>query len=447
MAVGGPGLRESGKLDSEACWEVLQRVVGSPQLRRAARMREFLQFVGQRTVKDGCEQIQEQEIGSEVFGRMAGYDTSVDNIVRVNATDLRRRIEDYFAHEGVDEPLVFEIPRGSYKPVFRYRNPPVVEIEAQAVEATPVVVAAPVAVTEGVVPASTGRGLMLWLWGVAGLVVVGLAVACAVLWKQNQDLQKPRYASRDTPALASFWSAFVGTKLNTDVILADTSFSLIEDITKQPISLDAYLNHSYTTQIEATSLSEDRRADLRIIVNRTSGSLGDFRVAQRIIALDPLAKNLRVYYARDYTPPLLKQDNLILIGGPKSNPWVDVLKDSQNFTIVNDLQKNYSYVVNRTPAKGEQATYMVPAAATATVGYSVVTYLPNPDHTGKALSIAGVDGQATDAAGEWLTSESSMESFQKLLKVETLPYFEVVLRTTHLNSTPMSAEVVAYRVY
>ena len=107
--------------DSESCWALLERVVASPQMKRAARMREFLLFVGQRSLKDGCEQIPEQEIGSEVFGRPAEYDTSVDNIVRVNATDLRKRIEDYFATDGANEPLILEIPRGSYKPVFRRR--------------------------------------------------------------------------------------------------------------------------------------------------------------------------------------------------------------------------------------------------------------------------------------------------------------------------------------
>ena len=444
MAVREPGVRENRVMDSEACWEVLQRVVGSPQLRRAARMREFLQFVGQRTLKDGVEQVQEQEIGSEVFGRMAGYDTSVDNIVRVNATDLRKRIEDYFTSDGLDEPLVFEIPRGSYKPVFRYRHPQVEE----AVAALPVVVEAS-AIEEPVARrgAVEGRGWLAWAWGGTAVLASVLGIGCAALWLQNQELQKPHYASRDTPALASFWGAFLGTKINTDLILADTSFALIEDITQRPIPLDAYLDHSYMNAIQSTALSADRRADLQVIANRTSGSLGDFRVAQRVIALDPTAKNLHVYYARDYTPPLLKQDNLILVGGPKSNPWQGLLKEQQNFSIGVNLEKNFSYVANRSPAKGEQAMYVVPVGSMATVGYSVVTFLPNPDHTGKALSIAGVDGQATDAAGEWLTSEESLANFKRLLKVDTLPYFEVVLRTTHLNSTPMSAEVVAYRVY
>ena len=119
--VTDPASIQEEKPHSEVCWALLERVVASPQLRRAARLREFLFFVGQRSIKDGLDQIHEQEIGAKVFGRQANYDTSLDNIVRVNASELRKRIDDYFASDGVAETLVMEIPRGSYKPVFRQR--------------------------------------------------------------------------------------------------------------------------------------------------------------------------------------------------------------------------------------------------------------------------------------------------------------------------------------
>ncbi len=47
---------------------------------------------------------------------------SQDNIVRVNATELRKRLESYFATDGADEVCVLEIPRGGYSPVFSRRK-------------------------------------------------------------------------------------------------------------------------------------------------------------------------------------------------------------------------------------------------------------------------------------------------------------------------------------
>jgi len=106
--------------DSDA-WALLERIVNSPRFQRAARLREFLLYVGRRSIREHCDQINEQEIGTEVFGRPPNYDTNIDNIVRVNATEVRKRVEAYFEAEGAREPVILEIPRGSYKPVFRNR--------------------------------------------------------------------------------------------------------------------------------------------------------------------------------------------------------------------------------------------------------------------------------------------------------------------------------------
>jgi hypothetical protein len=446
-----PMPQEKESPDSEACWALLERLVASPQLRRAARMREFLLFVGQRSLKDGSSQIHEQEIGSEVFGRPAGYDTSVDNIVRVNATDLRKRIEEYFATDGAHESLVLEIPRGSYKPVFHPRaaKPALgpVSIEPRQVKSLQ---DAPVAGLPTITPlagahppAAQSHRLLLAL---AGALLVALAISCFLLWTQNQSLRRSLYPWRSTPAVAGFWSGLLSARPNTDVILADTSFALIEDITQAPIPLNEYLNHSYVSRIQSPKLSADRREDLGLIVQRNYGSIGDFRVAQRIGALDPLGSNIHLYAARDFEPSRVKQDNVILIGGRKSNPWVDLFADRLNFSVEYDPKSFVNFVRNRAPVAGEQAVYNSPPAPGPNSGYSVVAYLPN-DAGGKVLIVAGTGSEATEGAGEFLTSEDQLAAFQRLLHVSTLPYFEVLLKTTHLNGTPMNATIVAYRTY
>ncbi|MGH9589458.1 MAG: hypothetical protein ACRD25_03645, partial [Terracidiphilus sp.] len=102
--------RHADAIPPDDCWKVWERAAASAQLKRAARAREFLFYVGTKALKEGCTDIHEQEIGHAVFGRDPDYETSLDNIVRVSATDLRKRIDGYFATEGADEPLIFEIP-------------------------------------------------------------------------------------------------------------------------------------------------------------------------------------------------------------------------------------------------------------------------------------------------------------------------------------------------
>ena len=431
--------------NEDASWELLERVVNSARFQRAARLREFLLYVGRRSIREHCDQIHEQEIGAEVFGRPPNYDTSVDNIVRVNATEVRKRVEAYFEAEGAEEPFLLEIPRGSYKPVFRARMaeplPPLIlpEIEPET-NAAPQPAPAP----EAAMPQRTNRQVLT----VAGLVILVLSLACVALWIQNRNLHRSLYIRDSNPALASFWSQILDARPETDVVLADTSFALIEDILKKPIPLKDYLDRRYVSQIQAgdEQLSQDRRDDLNLILARNYGSVGDFRVAQRIAALDPMAHNIHVDYALEYTAALLKQDNVILIGSRKSNPWVDLFTSNLNFTIDYDPDRRVSLVRNRTPAQGEQETYAAPPPPDSSSGYSVVAYLPN-GQSGKVLIIAGTGSEATEGAGEFITSEEQLSNFLKLLHVDKLPYFEVLLKTTHLSATPLNSTIVAYRTY
>src|ERR1700722_17382532 len=120
LTVEKPTLETAGPeptLEEGRNW--IERVAASEQLSRSARLRDFLLYVGRQSLKQGCTEIHEQELAARVFRRPDSYDRTSDNIVRVNATELRKRIESYFASEGSREPIIFEIPRGGYKPVFR----------------------------------------------------------------------------------------------------------------------------------------------------------------------------------------------------------------------------------------------------------------------------------------------------------------------------------------
>ena len=101
---------------------LIERVASSRYVNRSARLRDLLVYLTTRVLEEDVVEIHEQEVGNKVFGRPANYDTSSDNIVRVHASMLRKRLEQYFAEEGANEPLTIEIPKGNYAPVFRERG-------------------------------------------------------------------------------------------------------------------------------------------------------------------------------------------------------------------------------------------------------------------------------------------------------------------------------------
>ena len=412
----------------------MERAAASTQLKRAARAREFLFYVGAKALKEGCTEIHEQEIGHAIFGRDPDYETSLDNIVRVSATDLRKRIEGYFTADGADEPLIFEIPRGSYSPVFRWRSDDAQQKSPEAVAEIPSQ------------PASAPYYRQLPFLMVSA-VTIFLAVGCLALWQQNRNLTRPHNAWDGKPALAALWPRFLNSSRPTDVVLADDSYDLVENIAGQSFSLNDYVNRSYMEKIEASKLSPDRKADLRLIIERSHGGIGDFNAAQRVRALSPSSSRLNLLFARDYSADLIKRDNVVLIGGQEANPWVDLFANQMNFTIAYSPAQDRSYVRNADPRPGEQAIYPVIFRPDGIVGYGIVAYLPNPSHTADALIIAGTDSQTTDAAAEFVTSESRLEQFFKKLPPNGFPYFQILLKTSRLSGTPMTEEIVTYRTY
>lgn len=105
------------------CQALVQRIIATKEFQRASRLREFLVYAVARKLEGSPQELTEAVVGHRVFGRAADYNPAEDSIVRTEARILRQRLERYFAEQGREEPLVLEIPKGSYVPVFRPRTP------------------------------------------------------------------------------------------------------------------------------------------------------------------------------------------------------------------------------------------------------------------------------------------------------------------------------------
>ncbi len=423
---------------------LLGRIMASPQFRRAVRLREFLLFVAERSIQNGSAPIHEQEIGSAVFERPAGYDTSIDNIVRVNATELRKRLELYFAEDGANEPVVVEMPRGSYSLIFRPRLAAPEPIKTPAF-AEPVAEALAAVAPEPAPAIGKSRSREVDFWPVVSILL--LFAAGILLW-QNLRFRREATPWRNGTALRSFWSNFLDNGQEVDVVLADTSFALAEDLEGHSIPLASYLNYDYKHLDAYTGLSPDRREDLKNILDRNNGSVGDYIVAQRILALDhssPPALHLK--FAREYSAETIKTNSVILIGSRQSNPWVDLFDARMNFSMDYDPVLHRSTIHNRQPKPGEPTDYIRTGGVSQDQGLSIVAFMPDLSRAGSALLIEGTDSQATRAAGEFVTSDATLGAFLSSIHSKEFPYFEILLENSQLTGTPLHSQILTYRVY
>lgn len=99
--------------------EEMERILHSEPFRLSPRCSQFLRFVVENTLDGHQEQLKERIIGIEVFGRSPSYLTEGDSVVRVRATEVRRRLSQYYASFPHSSACRIEIPPGSYIPRFR----------------------------------------------------------------------------------------------------------------------------------------------------------------------------------------------------------------------------------------------------------------------------------------------------------------------------------------
>jgi hypothetical protein len=438
----------------DEAWELLQRVVNSQELRRASRLRDLLLYIGTRSLKEHAASIREQEIGANVFGRPEDYDTTIDNIVRVNVSELRKRLEHYFMEEGSAEPVLIQIPRGGYLPVFLVR-PAAAEAAASAAlpPAAPEPVLESVSLQETHTPAELAsapevvakenrRGGAFLTWALVASLAVALA-AIATLFYQNHVLNALMKPWQSDPGRAAFWSHFFASGQQVDIVTADTSYALAEDILQRPISLDDYLDYNYKSYASLPGITAQTRDALNLVLDRNTGSVGDFEAAERVLELGAHSPALKLASARAYTADNIKRNNVILIGSRESNPWVELYKDKMNFFVEYDPAHHQSFIVNHAPAAGEQAVYEV--VQDPDRDYSVVAFVPNLSANRYALIIAGTDSQGTRAAGEFITSSEGLAAIRERMPAEKFPYFEVLLSSSRLEGTTLNTSIQAFR--
>jgi hypothetical protein len=118
--------------------EALEAVCKSAPFRTSPKSCEFLRHIVLRSLDGDIDVLKERLIGMVLLGRDASYDTATDAGVRVRANDVRKRLQAHNRSLENTAKYCFDLPIGTYVPVF-YGS----FIESTAPEASIVPEAAP----------------------------------------------------------------------------------------------------------------------------------------------------------------------------------------------------------------------------------------------------------------------------------------------------------------
>src|ERR1700739_1699275 len=117
MGVTGPTVVEREQYSA-----AVDRLAKSQVLHGSESLRKLLRYLAEHSLQNPGVPIKEYQIATEVFGRPADFDPQSDSTIRVQAGRLRLKLAEYYSSEGSDDPIVVELPKGTYILSFHHRG-------------------------------------------------------------------------------------------------------------------------------------------------------------------------------------------------------------------------------------------------------------------------------------------------------------------------------------
>jgi hypothetical protein len=448
---GPPQARTAEKeADTAAVRKHLVEVAEGAAFKGSHRSAQFLRYVVEQAIEGHLDSLKERMIGVELFGRLPDYDTSEDAIVRVTASDVRKRLLQHYGQYGATSGLRITLPLGSYVPVITHeKRLPMNGAPAARAEDPPHLPPAPNAARPepNQVQASSEtdeRQRPRWrLWLIAAVAILSaVGLFAGGRWLGHYDALTP------IPLLSSSpWRVFVNSPHPTHIVFSDPAMIELQEFTGHAISASDYANGQYLPDPKA--LSPDLTHASNVILRHGVAAAVDPLIMVEIAALgQSLAKKLRVDSARNLRmPDLHTDDNFIFLGSPRSDPWTALFGDQLDFRFVFNKDSSQELIHNVRPLGGEMTEYL-PTALGGETGesYAIVALVQNLDQNGQVLLLAGVDAEGTEAAGRFVTD---LPRFTKALdqcgkgRTGTSSHFEFLLHLNTMAGSPHNTDVVA----
>jgi hypothetical protein len=412
--------------------ELVERIIASPLFSKSERISSLLVYICEIALGGREGEISEQKIGAALFGRSADYDSSIDGIVRTQASRLRQKLDLYFEGEGVDEPVRIVIPKGGYVPFFVPRPPK----DAVLAITLPTPIPSPAISSEDAKSYARHFGKPILAWSLVfifALVILGMFL-----------LNRRAFAKRSTtqPLLSEMFRA----DQQTLVITGDSGLVMWHGITGRKLDLSEYIAGTFRAEQATTATpSSAQAADLS---SRRYTSNVDLEIVHALgLSTERSTRQFIVRYARDVRPNDLKEGNVILLGATEANPWVEMFEPRMNFTFSNDRVHQIMSVLNRLPKNNEPLRWDSDYADPQHRVYGVVAFLSNLSGNGNALILEGTSMAGTESAWDFVSDDPQLLLFLNHIRRPdgSLPHFEVVLGTNNVSGSAAKASILAWR--
>jgi hypothetical protein len=419
--------------------EQVERILAGDTFRTTEVLRRLLRFLAEKTFSGEADNLKEYSVGLDALGKPATYDPRKDAGVRLQASRLRQKLDEYYRSEGSGDALVIELPKGRFKIAWRARD------------AEPIPAAAPLAPAVRDLPSPVeSPDLKTWRRLALGLAAVSFILAAVAVWSLSQTPPKPESPAKteSTPDLDALWSPLISSAHHLIIAFANPLYVRFQrsgapDIVYHKIGNNSWseallspeftaLSHSLGNPPAAPSFNMVERSQLvsafelsRFLARRRD----DISLARSgELSWQQLADNDVIQFA-----PLTIDEGQSAL---PVRPALIVDKDG---------------VRNLRPLPGEQALYADPPDHQDSdgEGLELVSMLPGPLGRTTVMTFSSNHAWGVIGGVQSLTEPGFARTVVKKLREASgkiAPYYQIVFRISYRDGTPTNASLVAYRV-
>jgi hypothetical protein len=370
----------------------VQRILQSKAFRTSELHRNLLQYLSEKSLSGTADGLKEYTVGLDVFAKPASYDPRQESVVRMHVARLRQKLAEYYRTEGVDDPVIVDIPKGAFEVTFESRE---IAIERFTV----------------VTPQEVLRVEPTWRKETILIALILLAVVCALTF--GVQLWRMKTVGRDRVSASAHLAAPITPELQ---------------------------------QLWGPILDTDR--PLMICLAASNGSTGSGTASGAFVLGQFLAdrkNNVLLTNSDQVAMPEILMDNMIFLGPVLGNRQVQALSADQPLVLEPGGIRNLS------PRAGEPAFIpdQPPDPAKGTENtLALVSDVPGLYGKGDILYLSANQISSTMGAVRALTDPTLARMVVSKLKSQTgaVPrFYQLVLRVESMDSMPIQISYILHR--
>ena len=400
----------------------IEKLAASHVLHSSESLCKLLRYLAKHAIDHPGASLKEYQIATEVFGRQTDFDPQVDSMVRVQAGRLRTKLAEYYATDGLDDPLWVELPKGTYVLAF-HQGPHGNGRSAGNSSHEP--------------RHDAGSGVQnSRRWGIAvgalSVLLIASLLAIGLLLATRKPLETTHAADQEQAprAFHIFWKGFLTGPEEPWVIFSNAAF-----VGRPHTGMRYY----------------DSARDAKALILDHYTGVGEVLAVHNLdTVFADLHQKLKVKRGSLFTLDDAKNNDLIFLGSPSENLTLREIPSTHEFYFKRlDCcgREGNVEIVNVHPQAGEAERYQASVSAVPLAeDYAIVALVHalNPSHS--ELILAGTTTIGTQAAVEYVTRQSSLEELLQHLSVSDsgeLKPFEAVIRVKVTHGVPVITELVA----